>query len=884
MDAAMSLYNERGDHNHPDVTQPLLTDEQLSWKDTKDMDQRDDYRRGEDIPTDYPLGNTYAPDTRHAYQRGDPYQQDHRPTTSNGHRPDLYEVENYYNDSRQANQQSQDFYNHHGQDRRITDPEDVIPTISTNRRSNKSPKGTLIRHRRKSRKRGDTWEEPDYDDDDDDDEVLPSQRRQKLSRTKTMRQRKDELHDIKVHEKSNKPPSLTERYAQLKQGNSINAGNLADMVRESTLTRMNKLGIGGGESKAVHQAKLQIRQFRDRFTIWSGTLKEVEGKYGTAVMTYFRFIKWLMFLNLYVMVIMFCVITVPYLVMGPHNFNASLSNPNVTGYEEAISCTTEYETFHDDVRANETLALQVLDFVQGTGWMERTIMFYGVYYNKTYKSELENGNQAVYNMGLAYMLAVGASFFVSFLLVVKNAGKNVKVTLGVDEAYVKYCNKVFAGWDYCICEGRNAVTKHNTIFVDIQATLNEQKKIWRDEEMKLSDKFQRFLKRLFINFIVLCLLGGALYLIVFTAEEMIKVQQQELEAIIEFLVQYVPFLTITILNLVLPIVFQKIVKFEDYTYSTEIKITLARSILLRLASPIALIGILYKQLIETVSDDDVGASTNVVCGNKQWSESTAARGSIRCWEVYFGQQLYKLVLLDFFIEAGIIFFVQAPRSFLYKRYNEKSKLIKLVGPQEFDLPQSVVDIIYTQILCWLGLFFSPLIPFMTFIKCLLFFWVKRFAAITVSVPQDRPFKTSRSNSLFMVVLLLAFILAAVPIGYMVGNIQPSQSCGPFRVYNSTTDAVMFDVITNTVNSWPIQVRDIFQYLGTVGFFVPVFLLLALIMYYYWLLGQGYKKTEKILKTQLKLEGKDKKYLLARFNEVLENTEINQNNVEMLAAS
>ena len=90
------------------------------------------------------------------------------------------------------------------------------------------------------------------------------------------------------------------------------------------------------------------------------------GKYGTAVMTYFRFIKWLMFLNLYIMVIMFCVITVPYLALGPRTFNESLPNPNVTGYTEAISCTAEYETFHEEIRKNETVALLVLDFVQGT--------------------------------------------------------------------------------------------------------------------------------------------------------------------------------------------------------------------------------------------------------------------------------------------------------------------------------------------------------------------------------------------------------------------------------------------------------------------------------------------------------------------------------------
>ena len=50
--------------------------------------------------------------------------------------------------------------------------------------------------------------------------------------------------------------------------------------------------------------------------------------------------------------------------------------------------------------------------------MERTELFYGVYYNKTYplpgKDEPET-----YNMSLAYMLATGICFLVSFMLIVK---------------------------------------------------------------------------------------------------------------------------------------------------------------------------------------------------------------------------------------------------------------------------------------------------------------------------------------------------------------------------------------------------------------------------------------------------------------------------------
>lgn len=50
-----------------------------------------------------------------------------------------------------------------------------------------------------------------------------------------------------------------------------------------------------------------------------------------------------------------------------------------------------------------------------------------------------------------------------------------------------------------------------------------------------------------------------------------------------------------------------------------------RAILLRLASPIALIAILYKELIERPDDDD--SSSSGQCGNKQWI-SDSSRGRI----------------------------------------------------------------------------------------------------------------------------------------------------------------------------------------------------------------------------------------------------------------
>ena len=51
-------------------------------------------------------------------------------------------------------------------------------------------------------------------------------------------------------------------------------------------------------------------------------------------------------------------------------------------------------------------------------------------------------------------------------------------------------------------------------------------------------------------------------------------------------------------------------------------------------------------------------------------------------------------------------------------------IVKKIGRQEFDIPKNVLDLIYGQILLWLGTFFSPLLPAIIVIKNLATFYIK----------------------------------------------------------------------------------------------------------------------------------------------------------------
>ena len=56
----------------------------------------------------------------------------------------------------------------------------------------------------------------------------------------------------------------------------------------------------------------------------------------------------------------------------------------------------------------------------------------------------------------------------------------------------------------------------------------------------------------------------------------VQLQEQDLNEIVALIVQYLPYLTITVLNFAIPIVFQKIVHYEDYAPDLALRITLFR--------------------------------------------------------------------------------------------------------------------------------------------------------------------------------------------------------------------------------------------------------------------------------------------------------------------
>ena len=57
-------------------------------------------------------------------------------------------------------------------------------------------------------------------------------------------------------------------------------------------------------------------------------------------------------------------------------------------------------------------------------------------------------------------------------------------------------------------------------------------------------------------------------------------------------------------------------------------------------------------------------------------------------------------------------------------YCSSWKLVQCWGQQEFAIPDNVLGIVYGQTICWIGAFFSPLLPAIATLKLIIIFYVK----------------------------------------------------------------------------------------------------------------------------------------------------------------
>ncbi|NWV47035.1 TMC7 protein, partial [Daphoenositta chrysoptera] len=594
-------------------------------------------------------------------------------------------------------------------------------------------------------------------------------------------------------------------------------------------------------SKSLKKALSEVKGLSSYLVLWRHDIHSIQGKFGTGIQSYFSFLRFLVLLNFIIFILMFSFVTLPTIISKYGIFNSTIAYISPKDIED--SCRI-YEP-----SGNKGLIYfytYIKDLCSGTGFLEMTSLFYGYYTVDAVWISIMR-----YNLPLAYLLATFAYLALSFLWIIKRSVEGFMQNLVHDaDPFQSYCNKVFAGWDFCITDPNAARLKHRSLQYELQTDLQEEKLRQKIAERTTKEKLRIYSLRIFINIIVIAILLGCFYSIyrvtVFSQENSnVSIRNDTRTDSVNLFVQYLPSMVITLANFIGPLIFLFLIRFEDYTPAFEIKLTLMRCVFVRLAN----IGVLLFSLWSQISN----------CGTDKCKPCGYNYKLYPCWESDVGQEMYKLMIFDFFVILAVPLFVDFPRKWLVT--HSSCKLIQWFGQQEFGISDNVLEIIYGQTICWIGTFFSPLLPAIATIKYFIIFYVKKLVLIHTRKPAARPIRASGSNFFFLAVLLIGLILAFIPLGVSIVSIPSSKACGPFRNFNTS-----WEVIPDTILEFPTVLQQILFGMASEAFAVPFFMIICIVMFYFIALARAHKQVVEQLREQLVLESRDKAFLIRKITE------------------
>nr|XP_048316418.1 transmembrane channel-like protein 7 [Myodes glareolus] len=592
-------------------------------------------------------------------------------------------------------------------------------------------------------------------------------------------------------------------------------------------------------SKSWKRFLEKAREMTTHLELWRKDIRSIEGKFGTGIQSYFSFLRFLVILNLVIFLIIFMLVLLPILLTKYKITNSTFVF--VPFKDMDIQCTV-YPISSPGLIYFYSF---IIDLLSGTGFLEKTSLFYGHYTIDGVKFQ-----NFTYDLPLAYLISTIAYLALSLLWIVKRSVEGFKINLiRSEEHFQSYCNKIFAGWDFCITNRSMAELKHSSLRYELRADLEEERIRQKIAERTSEETIRIYSLRLFLNCIVLAVLAAcfyAIYLATTFSQEHMKKEINKMVFGENLLILYLPSIVITLANFITPIIFAKIIHYEDYSPGFEIRLTILRCVFMRLATICVLVFTLGSKITSC------GDNTCELCGYNQ--------KLYPCWETQVGQEMYKLMIFDFIIILAVTLFVDFPRKLLVT-YCASSKLIQCWGQQEFAIPDNVLGIVYGQTICWIGAFFSPLLPAIATLKFIITFYVKELSLLYTCRPSPRQFRASNSNFFFLLVLLIGLCLAIIPLTISMSRIPSSKACGPFTNFNTT-----WEVIPQTVSTFPSSLQTLIHGVTSEAFAVPFFMIICLVMFYFIALAGAHKRVVVQLREQLSLESRDKRYLIQKLTE------------------
>ncbi|XP_073682257.1 transmembrane channel-like protein 7 [Garra rufa] len=532
---------------------------------------------------------------------------------------------------------------------------------------------------------------------------------------------------------------------------------------------------------------------------WSHTLHKIEGQFGVGVKAYFVFLRYLLCLNL-----LYCVIIAGSVLTPTLVFRESSSTHGSLG-------------FHN---------YSFKDFFVGSGVLENSPVFHSFYTRGSLDLDC-------LNTSILFLLGMFSVLFLSIIMVVRRTVVGYKHSWLTGNRFSSNLSyKVFCGWDFCIQNPQAASLKQNFVRNELKMDLEEQTFQQRVQQRSLKNWVELIFLRVLLNFVVLVLLGSSFSLIYYAIQW--SQYKGENHWLVGLMLEYLPPITMTTVNYILPHVFSKVSEFEDYSLTIQLNLTLVRSVFLKLAS----LGIYLFFFIEAQASSEQ-----------------------KCKENTFGKEMYKLTifnLLECFFNA---FCVAYPRMLLVEKF-PTSKLAQLLGKKQFEISLNVLDLVNSQTVTWVGVFYCPLLPAISTIRLFFLFYIKKFTVMRCCVPAQRMFRIASSSVLFHFMLLLGLFMAVVTLVVNINRFV-LVDCGPFE-----GNRAVFNVTSKCINTLPDPVRNSISYISSEAFAFALILAEVVILTSYVSRGRANRKAIERLKDMLVMCSSDKRFLVKQHSTIM----------------
>lgn len=557
---------------------------------------------------------------------------------------------------------------------------------------------------------------------------------------------------------------------------------------------------------------------------WHYALKQIGGRFGSSVLSYFLFLKTLLMFNVFSFLILLVFVVALQAAYPP----AKANQQSFTGFE----------------------------LLTGAGYFTHSLLYYGYYGNITLNdpsaSSLSGSVAAPaapplpYNMPLAYLFTVGVSFFATCILLVYSMYHSFGESYRVGSSAGDLAIKVFCAWDFKVIQRRSVKLQCENICTQLKELLAERRS--RSCPLSLCQRLGRVAVLLLAWVLSLSTVLGCVLAVHYFSEHMHAVQQEH-RALAgsswqrEGILLVLP-LTVSLLNTLMPHLYNLLATWERQdSPEVEVYVAICRNLLLKMV----VLGLLCYQWL----------SRRVVCSDEE------------CWETCVGQDLYRFMVMDFvFTLLDTIFGELVWRLISEKRLKSKQR-------PEFDIARNVLELIYGQTLTWLGVLFAPLLPAVQVLKLLLLFYIKKTSLMQNCQAPSKPWQASRMRTVFITLLCFpSFLGTAVFISYTIWSVKPSETCGPFQG---------LETIYKSVNVWAKLLEKsspnitwltwLHQYLVENTFFL-FFLsgVLLAVTYFNIQVVRGQQRIICLLKEQIANEGEDKIFLIQKLHSICKQKE------------